>query len=48
MTQAGVVSASFVLLWGAAVLALWSLSAYFVNVWSHFVMPPTPAGKKAA
>jgi hypothetical protein len=37
--QAGVVNASFILLWGAAVLAIWSLCAYFANVWTHFVMP---------
>ncbi|KAI8469819.1 MAG: phosphatidylglycerophosphate synthase [Monoraphidium minutum] len=48
VTQAGVSGASFTLLWGSAVLALWSLSTYFVNVWSHFVAPqPAPAKKKA-
>lgn len=45
--------ASFILLWGAAGLALWSLAAYFANVWTHFVMPtavprtPRKQGKAA-
>lgn len=39
VSQEGVVNASFTLLWGAAVLAIWSLCAYFANVWTHFVMP---------
>lgn len=30
---------SWWLLWAAAVLAVWSLSMYFVNVWAHFVAP---------
>lgn len=31
--------AAWWLLWAAAVLALWSLSIYFANVWTHFVAP---------
>jgi len=38
-TVAAVAWSSWWLLWGAAVLAMWSLSAYFANVWTHFVYP---------
>eukprot|EP00879_Flechtneria_rotunda_P009992 GHRR01010448.1.p1 GENE.GHRR01010448.1~~GHRR01010448.1.p1 ORF type:complete len:267 (+),score=72.02 GHRR01010448.1:882-1682(+) len=36
--------ASWLLLWAAALLAMWSLSIYFANVWMHFVAP-RPAKK---
>ncbi|GBF93916.1 hypothetical protein Rsub_06165 [Raphidocelis subcapitata] len=39
LTQARAVAASFALLWVSAALAVWSLGAYFANVWSHFVAP---------
>lgn len=49
LTERRVVEASFLLLWGAAALALWSLAAYFANVWTHFVMPVSKKeGGKAA
>jgi hypothetical protein len=38
---------SWLLLWVAALLAIWSLSIYFANVWTHFVAPPQPRSKHA-
>eukprot|EP00878_Enallax_costatus_P010088 GHUV01010529.1.p1 GENE.GHUV01010529.1~~GHUV01010529.1.p1 ORF type:complete len:273 (+),score=48.12 GHUV01010529.1:275-1093(+) len=38
--------ASWLLLWAAALLAAWSLSIYFANVWTHFVAPPVPKPDK--
>lgn len=40
-------AAAFTLLWASAVLAVWSLGAYFANVWSHFVAP-IDASKRSA
>jgi CDP-diacylglycerol--glycerol-3-phosphate 3-phosphatidyltransferase len=34
------VYAAWVLLWGAALLGLWSLAIYMSNVWVHFLHPP--------
>lgn len=31
---------SWLLLWVATGLAVWSLTIYFANVWTHFVAPP--------
>jgi hypothetical protein len=36
---AGAVNFAWLLLWGSAGLAIWSLSTYFANVWTHFVYP---------
>lgn len=47
-TREGAARAAFALLWAAAALALWSLAAYFKNVWTHFVAPlapPTPRSR---
>eukprot|EP00775_Hariotina_reticulata_P008210 gene8210-8401_t len=38
---------SWLLLWVAALLAVWSLSIYFANVWTHFVAPPQTRAKQA-
>ena len=38
-----VVYVSFVLLWGATAMAVWSLVIYMSNVWTHFIHP-TPKG----
>jgi phosphatidylglycerophosphate synthase len=34
------VYAAWLLLWGAALLGLWSLAIYMSNVWVHFLHPP--------
>ena len=36
---ADAVNFAWLLLWGSAGLAIWSLSTYFANVWTHFVYP---------
>ena len=36
---ADAVNFAWLLLWGSAGLALWSLYKYFANVWTHFVYP---------
>lgn len=49
------VQASMLLLWGAAVLAVWSFAIYFSNAWEHFFIdytqgtpkPSPTSGKKS-